>query len=94
MNLNFQSRVAVVIGTACALTLGAIASAAPASAATKFSNCAQLNRSFSHGVGMPGARDKVSGSKRAVTNFRTDAATYQLNKRLDRDGDKIACEKK
>lgn len=94
MNLNSLSRVAIAVGAACLLTLGTMATAAPASAATKYSNCSQLNRSFSHGVGLPGARDKVSGNKRAVTNYRADAATYKQNKGLDRDRDGIACEKK
>lgn len=84
-----------VAGMSATLALGgAVVTAAPASAATKFGNCSQLNKSYPHGVGVSGARDKVSGSKRPVTNFTADSATYQLNKRLDRDNDKIACEKK
>jgi Excalibur calcium-binding domain len=58
-------------------------------------NCTTLNRRFKHGVGMPGARDKTSDEP--VTNFRRSRALYQTamrwNKGLDRDKDKIACEK-
>ncbi|MGU3293547.1 excalibur calcium-binding domain-containing protein [Williamsia sp. M5A3_1d] len=94
MNRTAPHHLILVSGMALAVGIGTVVTAAPASAAARFSNCAQLNQSYSHGVGLPGARDKVSGSKRPVTNFTTDRATYQLNKRLDRDNDGIACEKK
>lgn len=59
----------------------------------KFQNCTELNKSYPHGVGMPGAVDKTSGTPR-VTNFQRDANLYQANSQHDRDGDRIACEKR
>jgi len=45
-------------------------------------------------VGKKGARDKVSGSTKPVTNFKVDNALYAANKKSDRDGDGVACEKR
>lgn len=59
----------------------------------EFKNCTELNKSYPHGVGMPGAVDKTSGTPR-VTNFHRDTNLYQLNARHDRDKDGIACEKR
>jgi Excalibur calcium-binding domain len=59
--------------------------------ARKFPNCAALNKRFSHGVGLPGARDRTSGEP--VTNFRRSRPLYRANRHLDRDRDRIACEK-
>ncbi|MEZ5382485.1 MAG: excalibur calcium-binding domain-containing protein [Microthrixaceae bacterium] len=58
----------------------------------EYKNCTELNKTYPHGVGLPGAVDKTSGTP--VTSFRRDANLYQLNARLDRDKDKIACEKR
>jgi len=64
----------------------------PADAATKkYKNCKALNSKYPHGVGKKGARDKTSGDP--VTNFRVSSAVYDRNKHLDRDKDRIACEK-
>jgi hypothetical protein len=77
------------------------ASAAPiaatslsSSAATTFKNCTALNKKYPHGVGKPGAHDKVRGSTKPVTNFKVSASLYQANKKSDRDKDGIACEKR
>ncbi|MBK6438517.1 MAG: excalibur calcium-binding domain-containing protein [Candidatus Microthrix sp.] len=59
----------------------------------EFKTCTQLNKSYPHGVGRPGAVDRTSGSPR-VTTFHRDANLYKLNARLDRDKDNIACEKR
>jgi Excalibur calcium-binding domain len=60
----------------------------------KFRNCETLNNVYPHGVGLPGAVDRVSGSKNRVTNFAKKAGVYRAqSKNLDRDGDGIACEK-
>ncbi|GGF24956.1 hypothetical protein GCM10007298_21040 [Williamsia phyllosphaerae] len=91
MNLNPLSRAVIAVGSACLLTLGAMATAAPASAAT-YSNCSQLNQDYPHGVGQTGAVDSTSGTP--VTNFERDDAVYQDNTKRDRDKDGIACEKK
>lgn len=79
---------------ACALALAAAPlSAADAKPAAKtYKNCAALNKVYPHGVGKPGARDKTSG--KPVTNFKKSTALYNANKKSDRDGDKIACEKR
>jgi Excalibur calcium-binding domain len=59
-------------------------------------NCTALNRKYPHGVGRRRARDKTSDTP--VTTFRRSTALYSIamrwNKRLDRDKDGIACEKK
>lgn len=60
--------------------------------AKKFKNCASLTKVLPHGVGKPGAKDKVSRGVEPVTDFLADAEFYRLNKHLDRDGDGIACE--
>ena len=58
-----------------------------------YKNCTALNKVYKHGVGRSGARDKTSGKR--VTNFRVTTKVYNLNKkRLDRDKDGIACEKR
>lgn len=61
----------------------------------KFPNCEALNKVYPHGVGRPGAKDKVSSKKpRPVPNFAVNAALYEANRgKLDRDKDGIACER-
>ena len=71
------------------------APAAPSAPAAKtYKNCTALNKDYPHGVGRKNAVDKVSGSSRPVTNFKKSNALYEANKKSDRDGDKIACEKR
>lgn len=68
-----------------------VASAAPT--AKKYTNCKALNKIYPHGVGRTAAaRDKTSGVR--VTNFKVSKAVYDRNTALDRDKDKIACEKR
>ena len=43
---------------------------------------------------MKGAKDKVKGKGKKVTNFKVNNAVYKKNKKLDRDKDKVACEKR
>jgi hypothetical protein len=57
--------------------------------AKSYKNCTKLNKVYPTGVGKPGARDK-GGS---VVNFTVSKKVYKLNTKLDRDKDKIACEK-
>jgi Excalibur calcium-binding domain len=57
----------------------------------KYPNCKTLNKRYAHGVGRFGARDKTSGDP--VRNFYRNNRVYELNKGLDRDKDRIACEK-
>ena len=72
----------------------ALGTADSGASARTFANCTQLNKTYPHGVGKKGARDKVSGSTKPVTNFKVDNALYAANKKSDRDGDGVACEKR
>jgi hypothetical protein len=77
--------IVAVAGTAALPPQGALG-------ARKFPNCTALNKRFAHGVGLRGARDHTSGTP--VTNFRRSRPLYRANRQLDRDGDRIACEKR
>ncbi|MEV6343022.1 excalibur calcium-binding domain-containing protein [Actinoplanes sp. NPDC051851] len=80
--------VALVVG-------GLVAVAGPADAAVKtFKNCTALNKTYKHGVGKKGAKDKVRGSTKPVTNFHVNTKLYNANKKMDRDKDGVACEKR
>ena len=75
-----------------AITTSPTAAAAPA--AKRYANCAALNKVYPSGVGLPKAKDRVSGRTKPVTTFTRDSKVYNLNaKKLDRDKDGIACEK-
>jgi hypothetical protein len=60
-----------------------------------FDNCTNFNEKFPHGVGRKNAVDQTSGTP--VTTFlhsnKKYATAMKKNDDLDRDGDKIACEK-
>jgi len=59
----------------------------------KFKKCTAMHKRYPHGVGRVGARDKItSGSP--VTTFKRSNRLYEFNSTLDRDKDKVACEKK
>ncbi len=76
------------------LAIAAILVSLSVTTSCKFSNCAALNATHPHGIGRPGAVDKVAGGAQRVTNFTVDAAQYNENaSKLDRDRDGIACEK-
>ena len=63
----------------------------PANAAAKvFKNCATLNLVYPGGVALPGAVN-AGGQTNKVPKY--DKALYVANKKSDRDGDGIACEK-
>jgi len=67
---------------------------AAASASTaRFANCTSLNARYPHGVGRWGAHDHTSSGE-PVTTFKRSNVLYLANKGLDRDKDKIACEKR
>jgi hypothetical protein len=78
-----------VLTVALAITLGG--TPADAAAVTRYANCKALNAKYPHGVGLPGARDRTTGTP--VTNFTRNRAVYLANTARDRDKDKIACEK-
>ena len=80
-----------IIVTLAALLVLAMQIAAPAEAKS-YSNCKALNKHYAHGVGRKGAHDHTSGTP--VTNFKRSARLYRQNKGLDRDHDRIACEKR
>ena len=92
-----MSRRRTTVVALLALALTGLAPLAPASAAAaKYKNCTEYNKAYPHGVGLRTAKDKTSG--RPVTTFRKDDAEYRramaAKPDLDRDKDKIACEKR
>jgi Excalibur calcium-binding domain len=72
----------------------AVASPADAGTVTAYKNCTDLHRKYKHGVAKQGAKDKVSGSTKPVTTFTVNTKVYNANKKLDRDKDGVACEKR
>jgi hypothetical protein len=64
---------------------------APHAKAKTYKNCTALQRDYPHGVGLPDAHDKTSGTP--VTNFKRSKPLYRANTKSDRDKDGIACEK-
>ena len=76
--------------TGYALSVALLDSAAPL-----YKNCTNLNKKYPHGLGKVGARDRTSGTP--ATNFKRSTRLYNLamsyNRGLDRDKDRIACEK-
>ncbi len=89
-------RTAAVLTSAVVLVAGLApaASASSAGSARHFSNCTAMHKVYKHGVGQVHARDHVSGHTKPVTTFTHSNALYAANKGLDRDHDKIACEKR
>jgi len=59
-------------------------------AAKKFKNCTELNKVYSGGVALPGAVNTGGATKKEP---KYDEGLYIANKKSDRDGDGIACEK-
>lgn len=95
---DMSTRHRIVAATVTAGLLTGFA-ALPAEAKTKpkppvYKNCAALNKAYAHGVAKKGAKDHVSGKAKPVTNFTVNDAVYNANKKLDRDKDGIACEKR
>jgi hypothetical protein len=82
----------VVSVVVCWLTIGTASAATP----VLYSNCKHFNGRYPHGVGRVGAVDKTKSGDR-VTNFLRSNRIYKramfYNPDLDRDKDKIACEK-
>jgi uncharacterized membrane protein len=87
------SRAAGALAAAALSLTALVATSAPAEAApVKYKNCKALNSVYKHGVGRSGAKDHTSGKR--VTTFKRSTTLYKANKRLDRDRDGIACEKR
>jgi hypothetical protein len=95
-----KMRIAAGSLVVAAMTLSPIVAAPAAEAAVpaKYKNCTALHKHYKHGVGRKGAQDKVKGNSRPVTTFKRSTKIYKAairaNKRLDRDKDGIACEKR
>ena len=91
-----RTRLAAALA-AGSLVLACAAIAAPATAHDTgiHDNCTNLNKVYPHGVGTSKAKDKTSGTP--VTNFKRSNKIYWAaenhNGDLDRDNDRIACEK-
>jgi hypothetical protein len=81
-----------------AFAFGYVAGPAGAAVPRLYDNCTNFNKKYPHGVGRVGARDKTkSRSAERVTTFKRSNAIYRTamryNPDLDRDNDRIACEK-
>lgn len=85
--------ITVVLGVAIVVASPAMAysTAMPA----LYKNCTNFNKKYAHGLGKVAARDRTSGTP--VTNFARSTRLYNVamsyNRGLDRDKDRIACEK-
>ncbi len=85
----------LLCAAALVVGIGIAGVAAPADASVpRYPNCAALRRVYPHGVGLPGARDRVRGRTRPVTNFTRNAAVYRANSGRDADHDGVACERR
>jgi hypothetical protein len=91
----------ILVGLAATAAIAApLALAGPVSAHTTgiHDNCTNFNKVYPHGVGTRHARDHVRGTTRPVTTFKRSNAIYWAAERhngtLDRDNDKVACEKR
>jgi hypothetical protein len=89
------SRPLAAAACAAVLVAGPLAVAPAHASGGIFDNCTNFNEKFPHGVGRKNAVDQTSGTP--VTTFlhsnKKYAAAMKKNDDLDRDGDKIACEK-
>ena len=93
--MKFTKKLGCAVATAVVATT--LSMSGPVSAHTTgiHDNCTNFNKRFPHGVGTFRARDKTSGDP--VTNFKRSKRIYwraeRHNPDLDRDNDRIACEK-
>ncbi|HEX2461687.1 MAG TPA: excalibur calcium-binding domain-containing protein [Vicinamibacterales bacterium] len=92
--LGAVATLALAPGTSTAALDSTATPTATATASIKYPNCKTLNKRYPHGVGRVGARDHVRGDTEPVTTFRRSNRLYEQNKHLDRDKDKVACEKR
>jgi hypothetical protein len=95
-----MQRTVILLALATALTVAATPAFPAVQASARvpplYKNCTNFNKRYPHGVGKLHARDKTSGDP--VTTFRRSTTLYNramsYNRGLDRDKDRIACEKK
>lgn len=95
--MQIRSKLGVLAATAVAATSLAVTGGAVSAHTTGIhDNCTNLNKKWPHGVGTTTARDKTSGTP--VTTFYRNNKAYWAAERhngtLDRDNDRIACEKR
>jgi hypothetical protein len=94
MNVSLRALAAATVLTAAAA--GAVVIPAEAHTTGIHDNCTNLNKKWPHGVGTRRAVDKTSGV-RVTTFYRNNDAYWAAerhNGSLDRDNDRIACEKR
>jgi uncharacterized membrane protein len=93
---NLLLATTIAIGLICAPVSTAMASVTvgPVASVKEYKNCTALNKVYPHGVGKKGAKDKVRGATSPVKNFKVSTTIYKQNKKSDRDGDGVACEKR
>lgn len=96
-----MQRTAILLVVAIALMLAAPALAAVQGSARiprLYRSCTNFNLKYRHGVGRVGAHDITRSGSDPVTTFRRSNRLYRIamsyNRGLDRDHDKIACEKR
>ena len=80
----------IAISSALIITLFILTTSPVNAAAKKFKNCTELNKVYPGGVALPGAVNAGGATKKEP---KYDKALYIANKKSDRDGDGIACEK-
>ena len=56
-------------------------------------SCAELRVTYPHGVAREGARDEIESGEPQVLTYAVMPDVYSANRRLDTDGDGIACER-
>ena len=94
--MNFTKKLGCAVATA--VVASTLSMSAPVSAHTTgiHDNCTNLNKTWPHGVGLAKAKDRTSGTP--VTTFYRNTKAYWAAERhngtLDRDNDRIACEKR
>lgn len=90
-----KSSTLALVASSLVLAVSAVAAPAIAHDTGIHDNCTAFNKKYPHGVGTAKAVDKTSGTK--VTNFLRATKIYweaeNHNGDLDRDNDRIACEK-
>ena len=80
----------ILIGLALVISLIFPTTSSVNAAAKKFKNCTELNKVYPGGVALPGAINAGGITKKEP---KYNKALYNANKKSDRDGDGIACEK-
>ena len=80
----------ILIGLVLVISLIFPTTSSVNAAAKKFKNCTELNKVYPGGVALPGAINAGGITKKEP---KYNKALYNVNKKSDRDGDGIACEK-